>query len=155
MENNITYKRVKINWWIIILFGATHLLIILNLFLDGNIGSGTIAVSIIFIFLYITLGRFKLIINDDFVVFRSDIFSLLNTPIKKIKNISTIQLDYFSMASNNRRQDIVKKYYFDFTAKQAIIIELKNGKIYWFSIKDAEKVKEEIEKRMITTYKPQ
>jgi len=37
---------------------------------------------------------------------------------------------------------------FDFV-KQAVSIQLKSGKIYQIAIKDTEKIKEEIEKRMI------
>jgi len=42
-----------------------------------------------------------------------------------------------------------RDYYFDYSASRAVRIQMRSGKVYQIAIKDAERIKEEIEKRMI------
>ena len=149
MDNNyIAYKRVKINWWVFIIFGGIHLSMIFA-YIDqlGNnpIEAGFIFISIIWIFIYLFLGRFKVIVYDNFAVFRSDIWIPVKIPISMIENVSVKQvpmIEVYIPGSNP------VKYQFDFVS-QAIVIQLKNDKIYQIAIKEAEIIKKEIEKRMI------
>ena len=89
--------------------------------------------------------RFILTIDDKFVIFKTSLVTHLKIPIANIKNVSIELVTKLKFA-------IVNKYfvrcYFDFV-KQTIKIQLKNGMIYQLHIKDAEKIKEEIEKRII------
>jgi hypothetical protein len=45
----------------------------------------------------------------------------------------------------------VIKYQFEFFAKHGVSIQIRNGKTYQINTKNAQKIKEEIEKRMLTT----
>ena len=150
MENNyIAYKRVKINWLFIIIFVGIHLRIIyLYVHQLGNnpvSETGLIIFNIMWIFIYILIGRYKLIIDDDFVIFRSDLWVPINIPIVKIISVSIKQVNVAQMINIPGKDE---KHYFDFV-KQAIIIKLESGKTYQIAIKDAKRIKEEIEKRMI------
>ena len=148
MENNyIAYKRVKINWWIIILFGGIIVLMIpayIYQFGDNPLDkAGLIKASLVSIFVCVFLGRFKVIVNDNFAVFRSDIWVPLKIPISMIENISLKKVSMMGMGIPFR------DYYFDYSASRVVKIQLKSGKTYQIAIKDAERIKEEIEKRMI------
>ena len=152
MNNQTTYKRIKINWWVFILFGGFHIwMIFAYIHQWGNNPidkAGLIKVSIIWIFIYIFIGRFKVIINDNFAVFCSDVWIPIKILISMIDKVSVKKASMMGMSipfSN------VKNYQFDFSASHAVCIQIKNGKLYQIAIKDAEKIKEEIEKRMITT----
>ena len=152
-NNHITYKRVKINWWIFILFGGIHVWMIFA-YID-QWGSkpidkqGFIIISIIWIFIYLLLGRFKVIIDDNFAIFRSDIWVPVKIPISIIENVSLKKVSMMGMGIPFR------DYYFDYSASRAVRIRLKSGKTYQIAIKDAEKIKEEIEKRMLIINRPQ
>jgi len=150
MKNNqITYKRVKINWWVFIIFGGIHAWMIFAYIHQWGTNpvdkTEPIIMSIIWVFTYILLGRFKVIIDDNFVIFRSDVWIPVKIPIFMIDKVSVKKVGLMINVQGKN-----EKYYFDFV-KQAVSIQLKNGKIYQIGIKDAEKIKEEIEKRMITT----
>ena len=157
MENNyITYKRVKINWWVFILFGGIHLCIIylyIHQFGTNPIDmKGLIRITTIFIFVYIFIGRFKVIIDDNFAIFRSDVWIPVKIQIPMIDKVSVKEASMMGMNipfCNIPLFGNVKSYRFDFSASHAVKIQLINGKIYQIAIKDAEKIKEEIEKRMI------
>ena len=140
------YKRIKINWWIIILLGGIHIrLIFAYIHQWGNIPIDEavlfIFMSIIFFFIYIFLGQFMAIIDDNYVVFRSGVWVPVKIPVTAIKNISVIRVAFMVNLTT---------YYFDFV-RQAVRIQLKNGIVYQIAIKNAERVKEEIEKRMLKT----
>ena len=149
MKNQEIYKRVKINWWIIILLGGFYVwMIFAYIHKWGNSPvdeSGLIFLGIIWIAVFIFLGRFKVIIDNNHTVFRSDIWVPVKIPLTAINKITVIRVGMMINVSGKN-----EKYYFDFV-NQAVRIQLKNGKIYQIAIKDAEKVKEEIEKRMLTT----
>ena len=174
MNNIPTYKRVKINWWIIILFGGTHVLMLLSYihqwgsrpFSMSELIVMFIIMSIIWIFIYMLLGWRKVMIDDKFVIFRSG-FPLYNKiEIAQIKDISIVNVNILNVMYWNWGMmysdtgmligmKFPEKYSFDLV-KQTVIVKLKNGKTYQIAIKDAERVRKEIERQMITTNnKPQ
>ena len=149
MNSQATYKRVKINWWIIIIMVAPYVPII-SAYVYHWDNSPVIKLSLIFhaVILIIILllgGRFKVIISDNYAVFRSDVWVPVKIPISMIENVSVKQVSILEM---NIPGSGLKKYSFDFV-KQAVNINLKNGRVYQIAIKDAERIKEEIEKQML------
>ena len=153
MDRQKTYKRVNINWLFVVGLGIIHLLvIILYIYQLGNnpiTKSGIIKVSIMCTLCYIYAGRIKLIIDENYVKFRSDFRIFDKIPICTIKNISVKQAPRFDKYMIFQG-DNFKHLPYDYFVKQAVIIKLKNGKIYQIAIKDAERIKDEIEKRMTT-----
>ena len=163
MEHNIiTYKRVKINWWVFILFGGIHVwMMFAYIHQWGNRPideTGLIIMSIIWIFIYILFGWRKLMICDKFVIFRSGLPLYNEMEIVQIKdvsiaNVSILNVMYwnwgmmYSDAGMRMGMKFPDKYSFDLV-KQTVIIKLKNGKTYQIAIKDAERVKIEIERQM-------
>ena len=148
MEDRAIYKQVKINWWVVIIFGGIHVwMIFAYIHQWGNNPmdkAGLIVMSIIWIFCYIFIGRSKVIIDDNQVVFRSDVWIPIKIPIVNIKNVSVKQISWMNLYIPEKNTE---KFYFGFV-KQAISIHLKNGKTHQIGVKDVEKIKEEIEKRM-------
>jgi len=173
MENRATYKRVKINWWLILPMSGLYVWMIFSLNNGFVSKSSLIFAGISYIVFFLYVGRFKVIIDDNFVVFRSDvpnymtkipmtdislvkikIFSIfgyrssiwrpVEIPIVDIKNVSVERVGLMKMGDEEKN---VTKTYFDFV-KQAISIQMKNDEIYMIAIKDAEKIKEEIENRI-------
>ena len=129
MENNyITYKRVKINWWPFILFAYVNVRIIYQFGtnpMDNPINmKGLIAVNTILVLGCVFVGRFKVIIDDNFAVFRTDVL----IPIK----ISIFMIDKVSIMQNRRSRLVyipfsnVKGYQFDYLSSYAVSIQLKN-----------------------------
>ena len=108
---------------------------------------GLIKVSTILIFVCVFLGRFKVIVDDNFAVFRSDVWIPIKVSIFMIDKVSVKKTSMMGMSipfiSN------VMNYYFDYSASHVVRIQMKSGKVYQIAIKDAERIKEEIEKRMI------
>ena len=70
MNNQETYKRVKINWWIIILFVGIYIHMIYQWGNNPMDKEGLVFLAIIFIGVLVFLGRFKVIIDSDYAVFR-------------------------------------------------------------------------------------
>ena len=163
MEHNIiTYKRIKAKRWVIILFGGFHVWMIFAYIHQWGSRplplSGLFIMSIIWIFIYIVIGWRKEVIDDKSVIFRSGLPLYNEIAILKIKdvnveNVSILNVMYWSIGmlySYNHINMGIKfpeKYSFDFV-KQTVIIKLKNGKSYQIAIKDAERVKMEIERQM-------
>ena len=77
-----------------------------------------------------------------------DLWVPVKIPIEKIENVNIEQDSCFKIEHLYFTEKNTEKYLFDFV-KQVIIIHLKNGKVYKIYTKKAEKIKEEIEKRMI------
>ena len=160
MENRAIYKRVKINWWVILLFvgisgGIGIQMIFAYIHQWGNnpipnmtalILLETFLVVPIIVALFI-FGRFKLIIDDNFVIIRTGLWTQCKVSYASINKISVRQYTKFATGSIkfSGKNRIIS---FDFI-NQFVKIQLKNGKNYWIAIKNAEKIKEEIEKRMI------
>ena len=152
MNNQSTYKRVKINWWVFIIFGGIHAWMIFAYIRQwGNNPIdkvGLIILSIIWIFVYSFIGRFKVIIDENYAIFRTDLWIPVKIPILMIKKICVKPI---SLMDLYKPDSITRKYQFDFFASYAIRIQMQNGKNYQINTKNAQKIKEEIEKRMITT----
>ena len=146
MEKFPVYKRTKINWWMVILLGGCIIYMIFGYIYQWGSKpidkTGFVIISSIFSILLILLivlgGRFKVIIDDESAVFRSDVWIPVRIPIIQIESVSAAKVGYFE-----------NTYIFDFFAKYSICILLKTGKKYLICIKDAERIKEEIEKRML------
>ena len=150
MNNQTTYKRVKINWWIILMLGGIYVwMIFAYIHQWGNNPidkSGLIFIAIIWIAVLIFLGRFKVIIDSNYAVFRSDVWVPVRIPIDTIENVSVEQVSWSEIVHIPGGK--INRYLFDYFVKQAIIIRLKNGIIYQISIKNAQRIKDEIEKQM-------
>ena len=108
--------------------------------------AGVIFLVLSWIFAVFVFGRFKMIINDKFFVFRSDVVIWIKVPFDGIKDVSVKKVALIEL---NEPGKYIKKYYFDFFVRQAISTQLKSSKIYQIAIKDAERIKEEIEKQML------
>ena len=85
--------------------------------------------------------RFILTIDDEFVKFKLLNWGPVKIHITQIKDLSIGKVDF--------RTYLKSAYQFDFT-RQTVIIQTKSDRIYQIAIKNAQKIKEEIEKRMIT-----
>ena len=151
MNNGITYKRVKINWWVFIFFGGFQLWILLSIHDDiSQMSELVVPISIItWLLVFIFIGRLEVIINDSYVILRSGVWIPMKIPIPKIESVCIVKLNLWDVSM--RRLNLwgnIEKYEFD-AVRQAIRIEMKNGKVYKIAIKDAQIIKEEIEKRML------
>ena len=146
MENRIIYKRIKINWWVFIIFGGIHVRMIFAYIYQLGNETGFIILSIIWFFIYIFIGRFKVIIDDNFAIFRTDLWMPVKIPFFKIEKVSVKRLHLMDLYIPDKN---TIKYQFDFFASYGVRIQMKSGKIYQIASKDAERIKEEIEKRML------
>ena len=108
---------------------------------------GLVIFFLIFSTILVCMGRFKVIIDDESAVFRSDVWIPVRIPIVQIKSVSIVKPSYFK--STKKTRFYIFDYSADYSAKYTICIQLKNDKTYLISIKDAERIKEEIEKRML------
>ena len=155
MNNQATYKRVKVNWWIIILFGGIYVWIIFAyIYQWGNDPidkSAPISIGILYLVVLLFMRRFTLIIDDKYVIFKTDLWTPLKLHIAKIKEVSIEEvfknpmIIHISVPGKNS-----EKFTFDFFRTQGVSIKLKNDYTYKIAIKNAKRIKEEIEKRMIT-----
>jgi len=159
MENDrVTYKRIpnNMNWWVLIfLVGIYIWLIFAYIHQWGNNPINKtvlIIIAVIYIvFWFVFVGgrnwEYKVIIDNKFVIFTSDLWF----PCKiMIANINSVRIEQVARMLPGRIKLVgknIEKHSFD-SVKQAVSIQLKDGKIYQIAIKDAEKIKEEIEKRM-------
>ena len=144
MEKFPAYKRIKVNWWIVIIMIVCFALSINEIVIKHNYRTEALVPLVIVISALVLLGRFKVIVNDDFAIFRSDVWVPVKIPISHIMNVCVKRVEMMEV-SIPWKYPI--KYQFDFVSC-AVIIKLKNGKSYQIAIKDAERIKEEIEKRM-------
>ena len=144
-----TYRQVKINWLVILILAGTYVFMIFSYIHQwGNSPidkAGLIIFTIIWITVWFFGGRFKLIIDDKLIIFRSDIWTPVKIHLKQIKEVSVVKVGLCGKMSAK-----LERYYFDYV-KRAVNIQLINGKTYQIAIKDAEKIKEEIEKRILIT----
>ena len=145
MEKYPVYKRIKVNWWIVILMIFPSVALINEVVVKNNFHSEILPSLVVTFSVLVLLGRFKVIINDDFAIFRSDVWVPIKIPISQIMNVCVNQV---ALVEVNIPWEYPRKYQFDFVSC-AILIELENGKSYQIAIKDAERIKEEIEKRML------
>lgn len=110
---------------------------------------GLVFMAVIFTGVLMIGGRFIVVVNDRFVLFKSDIWTPVKISIPQIKDVVVISPGIVDMSTEK-----IKEYYFDFTGI-AIKIRLKTGKAYQVTIHDADRIRKEIEKRMLMTYEYQ
>jgi len=161
MNSKSTYKRVKINWWLYITLIVLYAGIFVRMFFAYIHQSGNIPVTVpaffvmgsllalVAVFCGFGAGRFIVKI-DDFVTARTDMFLFMKI---KVANIRTVNVEYLARPRfvgfwfQNKNLEII---ILDFV-KQVVSIKVKSGKIYQIVTKNAEKIKEEIEKRISTS----
>ena len=158
MNNQATYKRKKINRVVIFVFVIYGIIYVHMTFAyiyqwgnnpidrTGYIIFATI-LAVVLLFVWFLGGRLKIIIDNDYFILRSDAWVPVRVPIDKIENVS---IERFGLMEVPKFWKNDKKYQFDIV-KQAVGIHLKNGKNYYITIKNAQEIKEEIEKRMNKT----
>ena len=155
MIDNRVYKRVKVQWWgIVLLAGVIILMVLAHIHKWGNnhitsIG-GLIVLSIVSIYFFVSVfaERFILTVDDKFVIVTFGAASgwAIKIVVTQIEDVRLEEWSFRTCLKALRPRGT--HYPFDFT-RQAIKIETKNGEIYRIAIRNAEKVKEEIEKRML------
>ena len=149
MNNQTAYIRTKINWWIIVILAISYAPVItfINLWDSGSIGG-----LIIFIFVSLTtlplffiLWRFQFIINNEYVIFRYGVWSWRKMPISMVQDVYVQDVSSWKIMEFSGKE--TKNHQFDFV-NQAVIIHFSNNIVYKISIKNAQEIKDEIEKRM-------
>ena len=147
MEKYPTYKRTKVNWWIIILLGGFYICMIVSYIHQwGNSPidkAGLVIFAIINIVVILCVGRIKVIVDDKFVVYRTDVWIPVKIIIMQIKNVSLAKVNFKETSTAK-----IDRYGLEFTRKM-VCIQLKNRKAVHIVTKDAEQIKEEIDKRML------
>ena len=88
-------------------------------------------------------GRYKIIIDNDYIIFRATAYTYAKIRLIDISRIGVQKVPFSKMMNLSGSTDA----YFDFV-KQAIIIRLYNDKVYKIAVKNAQEIKDEIEKRM-------
>ena len=144
-----TYKQIEINWTLIIISGGFQVFLVFAYILQlGNNPIGKIGLIFTFLLWFFVIafsGRIKVIIDDNFALFRSDVWTHLKIPINLIKSVNIKQ--FGAMVFTGKK---IKKYQFDYSLN-ITYIQLNNDKIYQITIKNAQEIKEEIEKRIPIT----
>ena len=157
MIDNRVYKRVKIHWWvIIILMGFVVWMIFAYIHQWGNNPvdkAGLVIFSIMFVgsSILIFTERYILTIDDKFVFFKFGSSSgwTIKIHVTQVEDARVEEWNFrtYTKCAKEMYYRRGTLYVFNFT-RQALKIETKSGKIYRIAIRNAEKVKEEIEKRM-------
>ena len=154
MKNSkLTYKRVKIHWWaILLLWGFYVWMIFAYIHQWGNnpvpkIGLIIYAGMWTGISLSIFAMRYTLTIDDKFLVVKFSTGWGIKVHITQIKEVSVEKVSFrtFMKAFSPKR----RLYPFDFTG-QTIKIQIKSNNIYQITIRNAQEIKDEIEKRIST-----
>ena len=159
MQNQTIYKHTKISEVVVLVFViyiAIYVFIIFAyIYQWGNnpipkVGFIIFSVLWIAILLFVWLfsGRLKIIIDDNNVIFRSDARAVIKAPIAMVRKVDVKQVSSFEPLYFQGK----KTQNFQFgLSNQSVIIHLKDGKVFRFSIKNAQEIKDEIEKRMTKT----
>ena len=162
MNNRVIYKRVKINWWIILILVIMLAGIYANMTFAyihqwGNSPvdeAGLIILAIMWIGVSVLIfaGRFTLTIDDKFLVVKFGSYGWnIKIHVTQIKDVSIEKMSFWTFLKTLSRYG--RLHPFDFTG-QTVKILTKGGTVYKIAIKNAQKIKEEIEKRMLTTNEP-
>ena len=162
MNNQEIYKRVRINWeislFVFLILAGLYVFAIFSYIHQwgNNPASKTSALvvlptilSVSFIFSLFGAGRFIVKIDDNSVIVRTDIHKMFNIRIVNIKNVNIEWLKRAWLGGVVYPGKKKERIHVDFV-KQMVSITVKSGKVYQIACKDAQKIKEEIEKRMIT-----
>ena len=154
MNNKITYTG-NIQWWIILFFWGFYVWMIFGYIHQWGNNPINMAGLIFFGILWILVSalvlasRFFLTIDDKFVILKSLILGTVTIDISQIKDVSVKKMNIFKIYAKMYAKMYAKGFEcHDFTGK-VLKIQTKNGKEYQFAIKDAQNIKEEIEKRML------
>jgi len=145
-------KLFKVNWWMILIIVGFYVLVIFG-YINQISGSsraisktGFMIMTIVWILVLFLAGRFKVIINHynaNFSHKGPDFWSPTKIQIVDVKNVSVKQIGLKKVSGK-----WIDNYIIDFVKKN-VCVQMKNGKVYQIAIKDAERIKEEIEKRML------
>jgi hypothetical protein len=147
MKNSqtIKYKRGNVRWWVLLILWGIYVHMIFGYIHQwGNNPiqkSGLIIFGVVWIVVSVLVIFIRLIvtIDDDFVKFKS---------FNSDKKIHFTQIEDVSVEKENFiRHFKLGEEYHDFT-NQVLKIQTKSGKIYQIAIKNAQKIKAEIEKRI-------
>ena len=147
MEKYPIYKQTKVEFvFITSIFGLVGVaLICVNHWSDGSVYKIILgAFILLYTLVYILAGRQKMTIKDDLIMFHTSFWLMTKISIAQIEDIKVTK-------SNTRIKDGVKpkKILFNQFSNEALFIRLNTGKAYHIIIKNAEQIKEEIEKRML------
>jgi len=155
MNKQETYRRVKIQWWIILIFwGIYAWMIFAYIHQWGNNPIPKIVLIILAVLWlvisgFIIAGRSTLTVDDKYLIIKIGLETSweIKLHVKQIKDVSveTVSFRTYTKVFSPKG----RLYPFDYT-RQTVKIQSKNDKIFQVAIKDAQKVKEEIEKRMLT-----
>ena len=107
-------------------------------------------ITITCVFAFVGCWRYKVIIDDKFVMFKFNVWAPpipSKILIANIKNVTIEQVIRMFPGKIIFIEENIEKYYFDFV-KKALSLQMKSGNNYKIAIKNAEKIKEEIEKRI-------
>ena len=168
MNNQETYKHVKINWLayivMIVLTAVTYVHMIFayihkwgnNPVSKNSFVAMGICLALAYTYVIFGAGRFIIKIDDNFVIVRSDLHKMFKIKLVNIKNVDIEWLDRawlggvcFPEGVRYPKKNIerIHIYY----VKQVVSIKVKSGKIYQLATQNAQEIKEEIEKRMLIT----
>ena len=151
MKNNQTIFRGKTHLWIILIFCGIYAYMIFAYIHQRDNNPAADTVLIIFAIIWISISALLLAnrfitVDDEFVKFKFYLSSV-KIHILQIKDVSVDKMSFFrALAKYSIKYSIEFR---DFTG-HVLIIQTKTGKVYRFAIKNAQKIKEEIEKRMLT-----
>jgi len=149
MKNNQIIFRSKIHWWILLfLWGIYVFMIFAYIHQWGNnpTSKTTLVIfGILFSFISVLLfvmRRFSLTIDNNFVILKSYSLGTVKIHISQIKDVSVGKMSFSDhrFAKQDECHDLTGQF---------VKIHVRNDKVYRFAIKNAQKIKEEIEKRMI------
>ena len=138
------------HWWILLSFWGFYvgMMILPNIhqFINNPIPKGLIFITIIWIVFSVLIyaTRFVLTIDDELIKFKMYL-DPVKINITQIKDVSIEKMSFFKIYAKMYAKGYECR---DFT-RNLLKIQLKNGKIYHIAIKSAQKIKEEIEKRML------
>ena len=104
---------------------------------------GLVMFALINIVIILCVRRIKVIIDDESVVYRSDIWIPVRIPIIQIQTVSLGRANFKETATAK-----IDSYDLEYT-RNVVCIQLKNSKSVHLFVKNAVQVKEEIEKRML------
>jgi len=147
--SSTTYKQVQINWLLTLLLVGFYVVMVFAYIHQWGSRPITmtslVALAALWVVVFLFAGRFILKIDDEFVIFRSDLWLRCKIPITAIRDIDVKQVARKDWYVSGK---IIENHMCDLTWK-AVVIELLNDKIYRITLnfKKAQGIKEEIKKR--------
>jgi hypothetical protein len=156
-DNQTIYIRGKIHWWVLlILWGFYVWAIIAYIHQWGNnpVNEAALTIlAIIWIMVSVLLfaERFILTIDEKFIVVKFGSIWNIKIHISQIKDAHVLKVNFwiYFWTYVKKMPNKGTQYIFDFT-RRVVKIQTNSGSVYQIAIKDAQKIKEEIEKRMLT-----